>query len=378
LRISVHREIPQDQKLRDQWNALVLRMECPEVFYTFEWALAVDRAYRSSSNPLLFLGYDNDVLIGVASLATDNPQKRVSFLAGTTADYCDFVCQPERRREFAGAVFKELAKLSLPILRLANLPEDSGVARVLKDVAGEHGYLVFSRPAYQCARIAFGSSSGDSPERQKLKQAAIKRKAFRYCVKNLEKSGPVTIDHLTDWEAVRANLDRFIAAHVNRFETGGRNSNLASAERQAFLAGLAELLADSGWFVLTRLLLGAEPVAWNYGFRFAGSWFYYQPTFDARWRQFSPGFCLLTKMVEQACDDPTIRTLDLGLGEEEYKDRFASGHRQTLHATITNSATVRLRESMRYHAATAVKSSPRLEHWVRRLVGRPATENVKA
>src|SRR4051812_47885926 len=134
-------------------------MECPEVFYTFEWALAVDRAYRSSSNPLLFLGYDNDVLIGVASLTTDNPQKRVSFLAGTTADYCDFVCQPERRREFAGAVFKELAKLSLPILRLANLPEDSGVARVLKDVAGEHGYLVFSRPAYQCARIAFGSSS---------------------------------------------------------------------------------------------------------------------------------------------------------------------------------------------------------------------------
>jgi len=130
--------------------------------------------------------------------------------------------------------------------------------------------------------------------------------------------------------------------------------------------------------VLTRLLLGNEPVAWNYGFRFAGSWFYYQPTFDSRWRQFSPGFCLLTKMVEQACDDPTIRTLDLGLGEEEYKDRFASGHRQTVHATITNSATVRLRESMRYHAATAVKSSPRLEHWVRRLVGRPATENVKA
>ena len=96
----------------------------------------------------------------------------------------------------------------------------------------------------------------------------------------------------------------------------------------------------AGWLVLTRLLVGDEPVAWNYGFQFAGSWFYYQPTFDARWRQYSPGFCLLTKMVEQACDDPEIQFLDLGLGEEGYKERFANGHRQTLHATITNSEAV--------------------------------------
>ena len=156
-----------------------------------------------------------------------------------------------------------------------------------------------------------------------------------------------------------------------------RSSNLASAERQGFLAGLAELLSGTGWLVLTRLLLAGEPVAWSYGFQFAGSWFYYQPTFDPRWRRFSPGFCLLSKMVEHACDRPEIHLLDLGLGEEDYKERFATGYRQTLHATITNSQAVHLRERVRYHAASAVKASPRLEHWVRRLVGRRSTENVK-
>ena len=77
----------------------------------------------------------------------------------------------------------------------------------------------------------------------------------------------------------------------------------------------------------------------------------------------------------------TIRkysVLDLGLGEESYKGRFATGYRQTLHATITNSAAVRCREKVRYHAASAVKSSSRLEHWVRRLVGRASAENAKA
>ena len=349
-------------------------MERPEIFYTHEWATAVERAYRASLKPLLLLAYDGEVLAGVAALATDGAGKQTSFLAGNTADYCDFICSPPRRAEFMDAVFGELSKLGLPILRLANLPADSATAQALKDAAGGHDYLTFSRPAYRCAQIELGSAA----ERQELKQTVVNRKGFRYCLKGLEKMGPVTVDHLSQWDAVRANLPGFVATHVARFAAGGRRSNLASAERQEFLAGLAELLSASGWLVLSRLSAGGEPVAWNYGFEFAGSWFYYQPTFDARWRQFSPGFCLLTKMVERACDHPEIHLLDLGLGEEEYKERFATGHRSTLHATITNSAAVRFRERVRYHAASAVKSSPRLEYWVRRLVGRAAAENVKA
>ena len=161
------------------------------------------------------------------------------------------------------------------------------------------------------------------------------------------------------------------------FAPGGGPATWPARSGRTFLPALAELLSEAGWLVLTRLLAGDQPVAWNYGFQFAGSWFYYQPTFDARWRQFSPGFCLLTKMVEQACDNPEIHLLDLGLGEEGYKERFASAYRQTLHATITDSRAVRLRETVRYHAAAAVKSSPRLEHWVRRLVGRASAESVK-
>ncbi len=373
MRLSVQMQIPEDQKHRDQWNALVLQMDRPEVFYTWEWAMAVGRAYHSSLKPLLLLGYEGDTLAGVAALATDEAGKQISFLAGSTADYCDFICPPRQRAEFVDGVFEELARLHPPILRLANLPADSATSLTLKGAAEKHGYLVFSRPAYRCAQIRLGTPK----ERQELKESVLKRKAFRSYLKGLEKAGPVALDHLTQWNSISANLPRFVEAHVARFRAGGRASNLASAERQNFLSGLAELLSGAGWLVLTRLMAGDEPVAWNYGFQFAGSWFYYQPTLDAGWRQFSPGFCLLTKMVEQACDNPDIHLLDLGLGEEGYKDRFASAYRQTLHATITDSRAVRLRERVRYHAAAAVKSSPRLEHWVRRLVGRASAESVK-
>jgi CelD/BcsL family acetyltransferase involved in cellulose biosynthesis len=373
LRIAVHRTIPQEPQIRAQWNALVQAMEHPEVFYTCEWARAVDQAYRASMKPLLLLAYQGDALIGVAALATDTAETQVSFLCGNTADYCDFICDPACRGEFVEAVLGELSRLQMPILRLANLPADSDTVQIMKGAARRQGYLLFSRPAYRCARVTLGSLA----ERQELKRSVIKRKAFRYYIKGLEKTGPVTMDHLARWKTIEPNLPRFFEAHLARFLAGGRASNLASEERQAFLATLAELLSGAGWLVLTRLLVGDQPVAWNYGFQFNGSWFYYQPTFDSRWRQFSPGFCLLTKMVEQGCDDPQINLLDLGLGEEEYKERFATGYRQTMHATITNSQAVRLRETVRYHAASAVKASPRLEHWVRRLVGRASVENVK-
>jgi len=39
------KEIPEDVNLRQQWNALVKRVDRPEVFYTYDWSLAVQRAY---------------------------------------------------------------------------------------------------------------------------------------------------------------------------------------------------------------------------------------------------------------------------------------------------------------------------------------------
>jgi CelD/BcsL family acetyltransferase involved in cellulose biosynthesis len=51
----------------------------------------------------------------------------------------------------------------------------------------------------------------------------------------------------------------------------------------------------------------------------------------------SPGYCLLAKIVQQACDSPDINVVDLGLGAEDYKDRFASTNRQALYLVLNRS-----------------------------------------
>src|SRR5580658_7531484 len=52
MRLVLLRRIPDEPSLRRKWNGLVMQMERPEVFYTCEWALAMQSAYQSSITPL--------------------------------------------------------------------------------------------------------------------------------------------------------------------------------------------------------------------------------------------------------------------------------------------------------------------------------------
>src|SRR5581483_20488 len=95
LRVIVSREVPADDGLRASWNSLLDEMENAQVFYTYEWAIAVQRAYAPILKPLIFLFYEEDKLVGVAPLATFLSGRRAFFLTATTADYCDILSNPE-------------------------------------------------------------------------------------------------------------------------------------------------------------------------------------------------------------------------------------------------------------------------------------------
>jgi CelD/BcsL family acetyltransferase involved in cellulose biosynthesis len=371
VRLALHREIPDDEVLAHQWNELVLQMECPEVFYTYEWALAVSRAYRDSLTPLLMLGYENDSLVGVAALAMDASQKKAVFISGTTADYCDFVSSPELRRQLVNSVLAELRAQGMPKLVLANLPADSATARAFGPSAELQGYNLFSETAFQCAQVLL-----QSMEQRESACRSVRQKRERRNLKALASKIPVLIDHLSSWDQIAPALPGFSKAHVARFSAIGRTSNLDNPLRVEFLSELAKLLSLHGWMTLSQLRAGEQPIAWQYAFQFARHRSFYQTTFDISFREYSPGFNLILRLIEEACDSPATDFVDLGLGGEEYKQRLATSTRETMNVTLARSRLTHLKVVARYHAAAAIKASPRLEHHVRRVLGRPSNRNA--
>jgi len=364
LRVAVLETIPEDTKLQTQWNDLVLQLDDPQVFYTYEWSLAVKRAYGTSLNPFLFLAYDEaDVLCGLVSLAVDDKQHQVTFLCATTGDYCDFLALTDRKSQFVSAVLESLRDRGIVDITLTNLPADSTTVAAFEEHSAKNGYYWFTRTAYICAQVVLERIERRSSDGKPLLPG---RKMVRRSLSAMSGESPVRLDHAYNWDSVATFFPEFVRAHIERFTATGRISNLARPERQRFLTELAKLLGDSGWLALTRMMSGDRVLAWNYGFHFEGTWFWYQPTFDTQMERYSPGFCLLSKLIEQAAEDPALRIVDLGLGDEEYKERFANQNRRTLYVTLRRSLRRHLKEVLRYRATEAIKISPQLERSARK------------
>jgi CelD/BcsL family acetyltransferase involved in cellulose biosynthesis len=361
LRIVLLRKIPEDSSLQRHWNDLVLQMELPKVFYTCEWALAVQSAYQASLKPLLFLGYDGDDLVGVACLAADPGEQNVSFLNATTADYCEFLSPPHRRAEFVDKVLAELRQLGAGNLVFASLPADSATPAALQVAAKKYGFHLYIRPSSLCPQVELGSAE----ERQELKTTVTRKRQLRRCLKAMEREGPVSCVYLKSWDQIQAVLPDFVNIQVARFRAKNGVSFLSAPERRFFMEDLARRFADTGIVTLTTLKIGERRVAWSYGFQFQGGWSLYQTTFDTRDHENSPGYCLMAKILIAACETNTFSVVDMGLGAEAYKEWFANGTRQTLYATLTTSPLRHWRGIARYRIATEVRRFPKLDAAIR-------------
>jgi CelD/BcsL family acetyltransferase involved in cellulose biosynthesis len=355
LRLVVLQNIPEEEKLRQEWNALAKSMDRPQVFFTFEWALAVQRAYGSTLHPLLFLAYENEQLIGVAALADEG--ERISFLTATTGDYCDFLGLPQHRAEFVNKVLDGLRRRGARKITLTNLPADSDSVSAIAAGARSSGFRHFARTAYICAQVSFSRL-------EKAKDGmptAPGQKRLRRLTKAVAGEGAVTFDHGRSWNTVAPVLPEFFQAHVGRFLEIGRISNNANAHRRIFLEEVGKLMSASDWLVLSRMKVGGEPVAWHYGFQFEDNWFWYQPTFDSRLEKHWPGFCLLTQVIQDAIRNPAIARLDLGLGSEAYKAKFANDSRETLCVNLNRSWIDHWGTIFRYRLAEHVRTHPSLD-----------------
>lgn len=331
---TVLHEVPEDPEIRTAWNALAVQMERPEVFFTYEWSLAVGRAFHEGFSPLIFLMYDAGQLRGVAALATDpHAPGTAFFLASSTADYCDILSAPADRAAVLSALSEETKRLGIRNLILANLPADSATHRELASLSCSSGFHFASRPAYDCGIVTFGNEQ----ERQELLKKMAGKEREKRALKKLATFGRVELVHLAQLHEAEQSLPAITEAQIAHFLATDRVSPLVQPERREFLKELNPLLASAGWLRISELQIGGRPIAWNYGFQLNDNWFWYLPTYLLEHEQLSPGSCLLRLLVLEGCANPSIQLLDLGLGDESYKGRVANGVRQTRYVQLSAS-----------------------------------------
>lgn len=186
MQVTVLKEIPEDPDLSEAWNTLVLAMDNPEVFFTYQWALAASRGFQQRMSPLLFLMHDSGQLAGVVALAIDpNAPRAAFFLTSSTADYCDIVSTPSNRKAVLLALLQEIKNLGLNDLVLANVPANSATLKELPSVAGSRHFHLTSRTAYNCGVIQLGGEE----QRETLLRTLATRGREKRALKNYQPLG---------------------------------------------------------------------------------------------------------------------------------------------------------------------------------------------
>ena len=227
MRIAVEKELPANHALGRAWNKLVMQMERPEVFYTYEWALAVQCAYPQRFRPLVMLGFEEETLAAAVSLAIDRGQgDQVVFLAATTADYCDFLSAPERRDAWISAVLGELRKLKSSRLTLANMPAHSRSVVAIRNLARKERYFQYARPGYVCAQVKLG----DSKQRAIIAQNISSKKMLRRTMRAMEKAGGARLCTETTWTEIEPALKEFTIAPQSRACRSSRRASSGSTD----------------------------------------------------------------------------------------------------------------------------------------------------
>jgi CelD/BcsL family acetyltransferase involved in cellulose biosynthesis len=249
------------------------------------------------------------------------------------SDYLDLLLPPDQVAS-ASAVERLLDWLlqagGWDLLDLPNLPAESPTAGLLAAAAEQRGlrlarFETHRRP-YLTLDGTWEQYLASRPQKLRYNLRARRRQ--------LGAQGALRFRHHNQPDQVQQQLPRAVELHALRWSdqhTSTRFSRSAAAQR--FYAEAARRLAERGWLDLATLELDDRLLAFALCFLHQDKLYYYLPAFDPGYARFAPSTILLAHLIEWAYD-LGLGELDFMLGQEAYKEQWASGSRGTLRLLV--------------------------------------------
>jgi hypothetical protein len=151
-------------------------------------------------------------------------------------------------------------------------------------------------------------------------QAILERKSLKRVWKNASKlpgyRAVTTVGTLS-----RQDIEALAVLHRERWRFAGVRSAFANARR------IEEYLCHPANKVLTKAMLGDEILGCHYGMLYGDLLLFHTPVINVKYLKLSPLKVLIVETV-RFCAARGLRYLDLGLGDESYKEYSANATRQ--------------------------------------------------
>jgi CelD/BcsL family acetyltransferase involved in cellulose biosynthesis len=309
------------------WDALAVANDRPQM--APGWVLAWwDHVAGPGVLPRVVAVRDGEALVGIAPFYVDPSARRMRTdyrlagieLAGGVAP----LAVPGREWEVAAAVGDALAAATPrpDLIALEGLPVATHWAIALRDGwPGRRRPVLHRYHLHGCPLVGCHEASFDA-------WMAAKSSNFRGQMKRMRRQFAAAggTSRLATEATLQADVATFARLHTDRWEGRGDSNLVALGERLPLLledAGRA--LIDGQRFRLRMLELDGEPISAQLFLVAGGTVLYLNGGWDERHAKLKPSMLGLLDTVEEAFGRGE-RKIDLGLGEQAYKQRFADGN----------------------------------------------------
>jgi len=324
--------------LRKEWNVLLQRSRNDNIFLTWEWMHTWWKHYGAGKELFLVtVRGDDGALLGLAPMCIKKVSfhglaslKAITFL-GTEevcSDYLDIIASPEAHERAVKAVFDYFDDNagSWDFIILSDMLADSGsymrITRALD--ARKAGYFLAEEK--ECPYISL-------PESYDTYVAGLSKNT-RYNLSRRARNLEARFHTYDGSESIEKVMEKLFDLHGKRMEskTGGRSDFLLK-KLTDFHIEAARVFHDTGALRIYSLLVGNEPVAMLYGFRYGGKFFYYQAGMDPAYEKQSAGTVLMANCIRDSIEGG-LKEFDFLRGSEPYKYKWTGTSRKTVNIVL--------------------------------------------
>ena len=277
--------------------------------------------------------WENGILTGIAPLfMAEHEGRQKAMLLGSIeiSDYLDFIYEPQNAREFFSQLFTFLsnnASEAFENILLYNIPESSPSIPLLEEESGEQRWQIQSEHAYHTPAITLTQdweyylAGLDKKQRHE-----IRRKLRR----TEENEASIQWYIVKDKDSLEEEMDDFFSLMI----LDKAKQEFLSEDMRAQMRSIIDWAFDEGILQLSFFTVDGKKAAAYLCFDYMDRIWVYNSGYDPQFREFSPGWVLLSYLIQHAIETGK-QTFDFMRGDEDYKYRFGAEDSFVLKLEIT-------------------------------------------
>ena len=308
-----------------EWDALASKQKSPNVFSDFSWMENWWRHFGSNDDLYIVTVRHSDTLICIAPLFYTSVYgtKIIQFIGRPDSDYNDILIHPDYL-ECIGPIWNYIFdSCKNAVIRLDGITQESPSYHFFLGPASKPNRSIHSSIIYPAPFLNISQKWTDYEK--SLKKRLIQDTARQK--RRLNETGELVFNNISDKTQVATLIYEMIEQKIKRYKSTGAKNIFKDSRYKDFYIDISCIFFDKGYLDLSHIEFMGQIVAIHFGFNYGNKFFYYMPSFDLKYGNYSLSRILLHNLLQQSFEKHYEEFDFLG-GDDMYKYDWTNSYRQ--------------------------------------------------